>query len=79
MTQIVQIVRTCIHVYRYILVRRTYPTVCIVVFCRAPEGFKVADGKPSLHQSSKLNTPVLRAHVDYSANRPSPPEGHHER
>lgn len=25
------------------------------------------DGKPSLQQSPKLNTPVLRAHVDFSA------------
>jgi len=40
---------------------------CIVLFCRAPEESKAADGKPSLQQSPKLNTPVLRAHVDYSA------------
>ncbi len=42
--------------------------VYIVLFCRAPEDSKVADGKKSLQQSLKLNTPVLRAHVDYSAN-----------
>ena len=40
----------------------------IVLFCRAPEESKTADGKPSLQQSPKLNTPVLRAHVDYSAS-----------
>ena len=32
--------------------------------CRAPV---LPDGKPSLQQSPKLNTPVLRAHVDFSA------------
>ena len=42
--------------------------VYIVLFCRAQEDSKVADGKKSLQQSLKLNTPVLRAHVDYSAN-----------
>ena len=31
---------------------------------RAPA---LPDGKPSLQQSPKLNTPVLRAHVDFSA------------